>query len=751
MSIFNEDYIEDAAKACQYLSILRPELIVPPIMKKLFLSIDNITEPGRFTLIMKCLPGIICQIVRQTSNYSEGQTYVLTLMMSILPCIDSNDFEKIAVTLEVLDAILKLVPCIDCSSAIHTRNDLTEIEKRVCLSTTQFEDFITDFLNRIFQMISIRSAEMFDDAVANDVFNEDDKFIQIIHQKIIKFLTGSLFSSKVRKFVAGLVRVIIKVNPIEILKYLLPQTCEHIENIMNNSQTAILMDHKGDIELTWHLVLFSELVRARGDALLIYKQMIMSVFHQCIRIVHKDSYEAIAKAAKHLLKSLSDLYSIDDQLSLENMDESFVDCLPIRAWGQHVDFDQLQVQYHFPTVDEIDFACEFVNTFIYAELQLLNEKCLNLSKEERLRSLTLIHYIAVGCLRMVSRIESNQVIDLVPTVVPYGSKYRFRYSIYSKEPKFRDNLRMRLLIDIGNLLDILVENHCDDVASINTAINIYALLPIYYGISQYDINKLCQYIGLNEALFKTWGQHQISMSLMCLLLQKRVPIPLSCIRTLVDFIVHDNIELRKYAVIGMTALCRLQKPPRVYVEKSLDEILRHENQDPRRMHRLIDFLCSLIKNNQTIESASNERFRWRLVQELRNFQWRIPLVWCAINNFAKELLDHPFEIVRENIANILSMSLSFDIILPNGRSTRHPNIDQFINTICERLHQAIVAYEKTPFVPVNVSNQVVEIDFETRKALNLMETVIQLHTYLFDWCQQPVKIATIRIFPYVSL
>ncbi|CAF1351670.1 unnamed protein product, partial [Rotaria sordida] len=400
MSIFNEDYIEDAAKACQYLSILRPELIVPPIMKKLFLSIDNITEPGRFTLIMKCLPGIICQIVRQTSNYSEGQTYVLTLMMSILPCIDSNDFEKIAVTLEVLDAILKLVPCIDCSSAIHTRNDLTEIEKRVCLSTTQFEDFITDFLNRIFQMISIRSAEMFDDAVANDVFNEDDKFIQIIHQKIIKFLTGSLFSSKVRKFVAGLVRVIIKVNPIEILKYLLPQTCEHIENIMNNSQTAILMDHKGDIELTWHLVLFSELVRARGDTLLIYKQMIMSVFHQCIRIVHKDSYEAIAKAAKHLLKSLSDLYSIDDQLSLENMDESFVDCLPIRAWGQHVDFDQLQVQYHFPTVDEIDFACEFVNTFIYAELQLLNEKCLNLSKEERLRSLTLIHYIAVGCLRM---------------------------------------------------------------------------------------------------------------------------------------------------------------------------------------------------------------------------------------------------------------------------------------------------------------------------------------------------------------
>lgn len=78
-------------------------------------------------MIMRCLPGMIHQMVHRSENYSEGQLYVLPLMMSVLPGINSNDFEKATATFDVLDAIVKLVPCIDCSSAVHTRKDLTEV------------------------------------------------------------------------------------------------------------------------------------------------------------------------------------------------------------------------------------------------------------------------------------------------------------------------------------------------------------------------------------------------------------------------------------------------------------------------------------------------------------------------------------------------------------------------------------------------------------------------------------------------
>ncbi len=77
-----------------------------------------------------------------------------------------------------------------------------------------------------------------------------------------------------------------------------------------------------------------------------------------------------------------------------------------------MDYDKLQVKFHVPNEEEVDFACEFIEKFIYLELQMFNEKCSKMSNDERLRSLTLIHYMAIGCLRMVPRIQSEEVKNL---------------------------------------------------------------------------------------------------------------------------------------------------------------------------------------------------------------------------------------------------------------------------------------------------------------------------------------------------
>jgi hypothetical protein len=89
------------------------------------------TEPHRFTAIMTCLTYIARQIVQQTSSYSQGQIYVLPLLMSVLPGIDLNDFEKTSVTLNFLNIILMVITCVDCSSAVNTRNDLTDVRYHV--------------------------------------------------------------------------------------------------------------------------------------------------------------------------------------------------------------------------------------------------------------------------------------------------------------------------------------------------------------------------------------------------------------------------------------------------------------------------------------------------------------------------------------------------------------------------------------------------------------------------------------------
>ena len=153
----------------------------------------------------------------------------------------------------------------------------------------------------------------------------------MIREKITNFLAAASFSPKIGKLLNGLVRAIVKGNPEETLKYLLPQTCERIKSIIDQSDSSVLTDHKGDTELTWCLILFSELVRARGDTLLVYKSMILSVFHRCTHIIHKESYETVANAAKNLLKSLTYIYPMEHRLTVKNIEEPFTEFLPIRV------------------------------------------------------------------------------------------------------------------------------------------------------------------------------------------------------------------------------------------------------------------------------------------------------------------------------------------------------------------------------------------------------------------------------------
>jgi proteasome activator subunit 4 len=70
---------------------------------------------------MYCLTRITHQMVQ----YPQGQTYVIPILISALPGIDFNDVKKTMITLDFYNTIFKLIICSDCSSAVHTHDDLT--------------------------------------------------------------------------------------------------------------------------------------------------------------------------------------------------------------------------------------------------------------------------------------------------------------------------------------------------------------------------------------------------------------------------------------------------------------------------------------------------------------------------------------------------------------------------------------------------------------------------------------------------
>ncbi|CAF3400805.1 unnamed protein product [Rotaria socialis] len=963
ISIFNKTHLADAAKAFRDLAMLRPELVVPPIIEQLFSSANSINEPHRFTSILNCLTSITRQIVQQTLNFPQGQTYVLPLLMSVLPGIDSNDFDKTSATFQFLKAILMLITCVDCSSAINIRNDLTEVEKEVCLSTAQFEDFIIEFLNRTFQMIDSLSTEVSDGWVATTA-NDDNteieltpvitgiieqcssKIFQVVQEKIMNFLAASSFTPRVSKLLTDLVQPILETNPIETLKYIMPQTCERIEKIMHDSEATILTDHKGDMELTWCLVLFSKLLQARGDTLLVYKPMILSVFHRCIHIIHKKSYEAIANAAKNLLKSLSYVYPIDYRLTVENIDGPFSDFLPIR----------LISSANYQSLTEIDkqVILKLLKLSInrYSEVRRNAQVSLFNMLQRYLFSYTVVVDRILELLNAQGEADHDEIKGCLYILLGNDSIFLPTIHSWRLHEKLWPSIARTMhatKTSTQNLIDQIVKRisklfNTPAIIEDTNDTSIRAAAALWRPLEPKEM-ETCDKIREERNQQNIQSYNNLMKTLNSLLNDDRlcVPIPLSCVRTFTDLLVHDNSELRKATSQCISSLCRLQKPPRIYAEKTLEEILHRpinnechpgdrddnlwitindykppktqteweqtcfldksfhgyykwpkiikyplnkrerytresmpeqvailydrfndkkfvaqfiqfmvldketdnnfdsiryrmfkglfrnfgsvfveifmeqlnalirveikEKQeasqrvaaeivagmirgskywtlemldelwskltpflneacknlsseavlgwcdgfwlimadvDPRRMYRVVEFMHSLI-NTPSTTSTLIETSRWHLVQKLENFEWRIPAVWHAINDHAKDMLAHPYKSVREYIASILGISLSHDITLPNGQSKRHPSVDLFSNGIHERLQQAIDICERTPLA--NISGESMEIDPKACQALNFIETIIELCIEIASRSLQPIKHGIIRLFP----
>lgn len=89
--------------------------------------------------------------VYSARGYPEGPSQLIPLLIAVLPGIDSNDTGKSALIFHFLNKVCHLVPLVDCSAALQDpvlADSLTEEEKVVCGQTTQFEDFVLQFLDR---------------------------------------------------------------------------------------------------------------------------------------------------------------------------------------------------------------------------------------------------------------------------------------------------------------------------------------------------------------------------------------------------------------------------------------------------------------------------------------------------------------------------------------------------------------------------------------------------------------------------
>ncbi|ELW47867.1 Proteasome activator complex subunit 4 [Tupaia chinensis] len=129
LAMFSKTGSLEAAQALQNLALMRPELVIPPVLERTYPALETLTEPHQLTATLSCVIGVARSLVSGGRWFPEGPTHMLPLLMRALPGVDPNDFSK----------------CM--------------VERELCSATAEFEDFVLQFMDRCFGLIESSTLE----------------------------------------------------------------------------------------------------------------------------------------------------------------------------------------------------------------------------------------------------------------------------------------------------------------------------------------------------------------------------------------------------------------------------------------------------------------------------------------------------------------------------------------------------------------------------------------------------------------
>uniref|UniRef100_A0A4W6E6W0 Proteasome activator subunit 4 n=1 Tax=Lates calcarifer TaxID=8187 RepID=A0A4W6E6W0_LATCA len=416
LAMFSKTGSLDAAQALQNLALMRPELVIPPVLEKTYPALETLTEPHQLTATLSCMIGVARSLVSGGQRFPEGPTHMLPLLMRALPGVDPNDFSKCMITFQFIATFVTLVPLVDCSSALHERTDLTEVEREMCSASAEFEDFVLQFMDRCFALIDSSTLEQTREETETEKMTHLESLVElglsstfstILTQcsldifkvalvKVFNFATTNIFETRVAgRMVADMCRAAAKCHPAESLKMFVPHCC----NIFFLTDEEVLNEEELDKELLWNLQLLSEVTRVDGDKILPYRSDLVQILQLTLHLKCKQGYTLACNLLHHILRSSALIYPTEYCSVPGGFHQPISDYLPIKDWGRPGDLWNLDIRWHVPSVEETSFAFYLLDLILQPELQRLQRFAQgeqDMSRDDVLQSLTIVQHCLLG-------------------------------------------------------------------------------------------------------------------------------------------------------------------------------------------------------------------------------------------------------------------------------------------------------------------------------------------------------------------
>lgn len=579
----------------QSLAYLEPSLILPGALQRIYPSMQGLVEVHRTTSSLRSLQ-ILSRIMVRTKGF---RCHVTTMLGLALPGIDANDLEKTLYTLSYVQSVSYNIPFHDLTRGngnisgsmlavewitsevermeqagvnveLDYQDQLSDEDEEMILraSTASFAEFLSSFLGRVFTLLEnlpdasrVRSGSP-EENVVNTLpatftpllASLSPELYDLALNKIADFV-GNHVIHQARDAMAFICSALCKVNPVKALKRLIPMLIQSIRTEIDengaastrNTGTDVLPRDRG---LVWNVSMLSMCVVHVGDAVLNHKQELFDIAvymqQKCkgIPTVHISNY------IHHLLLNLTGTYTIDYSLYEADV---LVRGLGPQDWGMIPDPQSINIKWHVPCKEEIDFAVELFKAqgeSALHQLAALTDGNSNIKRDgtgkewsdEVSRNLVLLRLLLSGVSLLFDSYAVNKQdsdtdtdmsdgVDIVRTngVTPEGQsndadismedseedevkptfKYPVGYSLRENDPVHEEvhDLRERAGVLLHKVHRFLVEKQEDDVACFGPLYTAYRSWFVDVGIerSAHVLDRVTRLLSADIHPYKVSG------------------------------------------------------------------------------------------------------------------------------------------------------------------------------------------------------------------------------------------------------
>ncbi|XP_069787517.1 proteasome activator complex subunit 4-like isoform X1 [Narcine bancroftii] len=508
LAMFSKTGSLEAAQALQNLALMRPELVIPPVLEKTYPALQTLTEPHQLTAMLTCVIGVARSLVSGGRKFPEGPTHMLPLLMRALPGVDPNDFSKCMITFQFIATFSTLVPLVDCSSVLQDGNNLSQVEKQLCSTTAEFEDFVLQFMDRCFALIEMSTLEQTREETETEKMTHVESLVelglsstfstvltqcskeifQVALDKVFNFATTNIFETRVAgRMVADMCHATSKCHPATALKRFVPHCCSLITQLTINDD--VLQEQELDKDLLWNLQLLSEVTRVDGDKLLLYKDQLLKILQRTLHLKCKQGYTLAGTLLHHLLRSTTLIYPTEYCSVPGGFDKPFTEYFPIKDWGKPGDLWKLGIQWHVPSEEEITFAYYLLDNFLQPELSRL-QRCadgeIEMSRDDIHQSLCIVQNCLMGSGSLLPFLGGDPIHDLAPTLMSLDETKLCTGVNYDSS---RENYREVIAQVMRKLLHHMLDNSEDDTKSLFVIIKIIGDLLQFRGSYKHEFDS----------------------------------------------------------------------------------------------------------------------------------------------------------------------------------------------------------------------------------------------------------------------